>query len=126
MLILLAIEVRICCEEKKRPKFFVLCDNIYLIEQTMNTSSLTQKTLKKEDLKQLISTKDASVLFSKQKQNDRTSEIWSYFSTIFVNNIKQDYILCQSCMLLIAYKHSTDTGGMRRGVVSCQKKAFFY
>ena len=62
------------------------------------------------------------LIFSKQKQNDRTSEIWSYFSTIFVNNIKQDYILCQSCMLLIAYKHSTGTGGMRRRVVSCKKK----
>ena len=60
----------------------------------MNTSSLAQKTLSKEDLKQLISTKDASVIFSKQKQNDRTSEIWSYFSTIFVNNIKQDYVPC--------------------------------
>ena len=39
----------------------------------MNTSGLAQKILSKEDLKQLISTKDASVIFS--KQNDRTSEI---------------------------------------------------
>ena len=120
MLILLETKIRICCEEKKRSRFFALYDNIYLIRQTRNTSSLAQKILSKEDLKQLISAKDASVIFS--KQNDRTSEIWSYFSTIFVNNIKQDYVLCQSCMLLIAYKHSTGTGGMRRHVVSCQRK----
>ena len=112
MLILLTTEVRICCEDKKRSKFFVLSDNVYLIEQIMNTSSLAQKTLSKEDLKQLISTKNVSVIFPRQMQNYRTSEIWSYFSTIFVNNIKQDYVLCQSCMLLIAYKHSTGTGGM--------------
>ena len=96
MLILLVTELSIGCEEKKRPRFFALCDNVYLIQQTMNTSSLAQKILSKEDLKQLVSTTDASVTFSKQKQNHRTSEIWSYFSTVFVNNIKQDYVLCRA------------------------------
>jgi hypothetical protein len=35
-----------------------------------------------------------------------------HFSTIFVHNIKENYVLCDLCVSLIAYKHATGTGGM--------------
>jgi hypothetical protein len=89
----------------------------------MNASGAVQAALSKENLKQLISAKDASVTFSKQNEKDHTSKVWSHFSTIFVNNIKQDYVLCESCMLLIAYKHATGTGGMQKHIGSCSQKS---
>jgi hypothetical protein len=54
----------------------------------------SSKTLSKENLKQLISAKNASVTLSKQNEKDHThtSEVWSHFSTFFVNNKKQDFI----------------------------------
>jgi hypothetical protein len=75
----------------------------------MDVSSAAQKTLSKENLKQLIAAKDPSVTFSKQNEKGHTSKVWSHFSTVFVNNKKQDFVLCEPCMLLIAYKHATGT-----------------
>jgi hypothetical protein len=63
----------------------------------MNVSGAAQKTLSKENLEQLISTKDTSVTFSKQNEKDHTFKVWSHFSTVFVNNKKQDFILFSIC-----------------------------
>jgi hypothetical protein len=46
----------------------------------MNVSGAAQKTLSKENLKQLISAKDASVIFSKQNEKDHTPYIQSLIS----------------------------------------------
>ncbi len=59
-----------------------------------------KKLLSKENLKQLISAKDISVTFSKQNEKDHKSKVWSHFNTIFINNLKQDYLLYGSYMLL--------------------------
>jgi hypothetical protein len=89
----------------------------------MNNSTPAIKTLSKENLMKLISTKDISVTFLKQNDNDHTSKVWLYFSSIFVENVKQDYVMCDSCMSLIAYKSSTGTGGMQKHINSCPKKS---
>jgi len=90
----------------------------------MDASGAAQKTLLKDNLKQLIAAKDPSVTFSKQNENDHTSKVSSHFSTVFLNNKKQDFVLCESCMLLIKYKHATGTGGMQKHIVSCSQKNF--
>jgi hypothetical protein len=41
----------------------------------MNASGAAQKTLSKENLKQLISAKDISITFSKQNEKDHTSKV---------------------------------------------------
>jgi len=41
----------------------------------MNVLGAAQKTLSKENLKQLISAKDISVTFSKQNEKDQTSKV---------------------------------------------------
>src|ERR1700722_18158535 len=89
----------------------------------MNTSTSVQKTLSKEYLKELISNKNVSVTFSKQNDKDHTSKVWLHFSTIFVHSIKQDYVMCNSCMSLIAYKHTTGAGGMQKHIDACSKNS---
>ena len=64
-----------------------------------------QKKLSTENLKQLLSAEDISVTYPKQNEKNLTSKVWSHLSRIFVYNKKEDYIFCESCMLLITYKH---------------------
>jgi hypothetical protein len=71
----------------------------------MNVSGVTQKTLPEENLEQLISAKDTSVTFSKQNEKDHTFKVWSHFSTAFVNNKKQDFILFSICCNNYAYSY---------------------
>ncbi len=59
----------------------------------------------------------------KQSETNHASKLWSYLSRIFVYNIKEDYIFCESCMLLITYKHATSTGGMQKHIASCSRKS---
>ena len=80
------------------------------------------KLLSKENLQQLISDKDSSVTSLKHNENDRSSKVWSFFSTICVNNIKQDFVICESCKSLIVYKYTTGTGGMQKHMISCTDK----
>ncbi len=70
-------------------------------------SRAAQKTLSTENLKQLLSSEDISVTFPKQNEKNLTSKFWYHLNRIFVYNKKEDYIFCESCMLLITYKHDT-------------------
>ncbi len=71
----------------------------------MNVSGAVQKTLSKENLEQLISAKDTTVTFSKQNEEDHTFKVWSHFSTVFVNNKKQDFILFSICFNNYVYSY---------------------
>ena len=50
-------------------------------------------------------------------------KVWSHFSTIFVHKIKQNYVMCNYCTSLIAYKHSTGTDGMPKQIECCLNKS---
>src|SRR5277367_4525425 len=78
--------------------------------------------LSKENLLKLISIKDVSVTFSKENEKNHASKVWSNFSSIFVKNVKQDFVMCDSCMSLITYKSATGTGGMQKHIESCSEK----
>ena len=82
-----------------------------------------QKTLSTENLKQLLSSEDISVTYPKQNEKNLTSKVWSHLSRIFVYNKKEDYIFCESCMLLITYKHATGIESMQKHIASCSQKS---
>ena len=90
----------------------------------MTTSTPTQKKLSKENLIQLISDKNTEVLFSKENGKGHISKVWLNFSTVFVSNVKQDYVICNSCMSLITYKHSAGTVGTQKHIESCLQMSF--
>ena len=69
----------------------------------------------------LISNNDPSVTFQKPKQKDNTSKVWTYFSIVHFQKIKQDYVICDSCKSFISYKAATGTGGMQKHVECCRK-----
>ena len=59
----------------------------------MNISTPAQKKLSKENLKQLISSKNVSITLWKENEKDHASKVWKNISTITVQNIKQDYVM---------------------------------
>jgi hypothetical protein len=85
-------------------------------------SRAAQKTLSTENLKQLLSSEDISVTFPKQNEKNLASKFWYHLNRIFVYNKKKDYIFCESCMLLITYKHATGIESMQKHIASCSQK----
>ncbi len=79
--------------------------------------------LSTENLKQLVSAENILVTYPKQNEKNHTSKVWPHLRRIFVYNIKEDYIFCESCKLLITYKHATGTGGMQKHIASCSQKS---
>ena len=88
----------------------------------MSNTTSVQKYLSKQKLMHLIITKDNSVAFINQSGKAHISKVWLNYSTIFVDSTKQDYAMYNDCMILIAYKRNTGTGGMQKHVESCPKK----
>jgi hypothetical protein len=93
-----------------------------MVNDSISTPTSATNTLSKENLLKLISTKDASVTFSKENKKSHTSKVWLNFSSILVGNMKQDYVTYDSGMSAIVYKPATDTGDMQKHIESCPKK----
>ncbi|CAM4841235.1 unnamed protein product [Rotaria magnacalcarata] len=82
--------------------------------------------LTKKDIEQLIEEKDtslsSSLSYSKPTQRNRKSKYWSKFSQIYVSNIKQDFIICDSCRTLLVCKSATGSGCMSIHSRACEGK----
>ncbi|CAF4654317.1 unnamed protein product [Rotaria sp. Silwood2] len=87
----------------------------------MENPTATEKSISKENLLKLISNNDSSVTFQKPKQKDNMSKVWTYFSTIHFQKMKQDYVICDSCQSLISCKAQIGTGGMQKHIECCRK-----
>ncbi|CAF3363055.1 unnamed protein product [Rotaria sp. Silwood2] len=53
--------------------------------------------LNKKDIERLIEENNTSLSYLKPKESKRMSKYWSKFSQIYISNIKQDFIICDSC-----------------------------
>ena len=89
----------------------------------MSDKSLSKKYLSKESLMQLIIHKNDSATCSKENEKNHASKVWSRFTTIFVHKILKNHVMCNYCMSLIVYKHSTGTGGMQKRIECCLNKS---
>ncbi len=76
--------------------------------------------LNKKDIEALVEQKNASISYAKPKETNMMSKYWSQFSQIYVNNLKQDFIICDNCKSILVYKSSTGSGCMQVHYRSCQ------
>ncbi|CAF1460760.1 unnamed protein product [Rotaria sordida] len=76
----------------------------------------------KRDIERLIEEKNTSISYVKPKETQNMSKCWSQFSQIYIANIKQDFIICDSCKSILVYKSSTGSGCMISHSRSCQTK----
>ena len=77
--------------------------------------------LTRPELEQLLKQNDASITLKKVRQSEHVSSFWPRFSLVFVNDVSQNFVLCDKCRKLIAYKSSTGTGGLKKHLTSCEK-----
>ncbi|CAF3637374.1 unnamed protein product [Rotaria socialis] len=55
------------------------------------------------------------------KQTDHGSSFWPRFSLVFVNDVGQNFVICDKCRTIVTYKSSTGTGGLKKHLASCDK-----
>ncbi len=79
----------------------------------MNNSSLT-----KELIQQLIKNEDTSLAFVKPQT--LSSSVWQYFSWIYINNKKQDFVSCDICKDVLHHSSTDGTSSMIKHQKKCQ------
>ncbi|CAF0948747.1 unnamed protein product [Rotaria sordida] len=85
--------------------------------------SITNKSqLNKKDIEVLVQQNDSSISYTKPEETSTMSKYWSEFSQIYVNDLKQNFIICDNCKSTLVYKSSTGSGCMQVHSRSCQSK----
>lgn len=76
-------------------------------------------SLTKEKLKELIKNNDACLTFV--KPGSSSSQVWSSFSYVHVNNKKQNFVSCDKCKDILHHKLGDGTSNMIKHNKSCEK-----
>ena len=84
---------------------------------------MASKLLTRNELEQLLKKNDMSITFEKNQKNNHGSAFWSEFSLVYVNNVVQNFVLCDKCRSIITYKSSTGTGGLKKHLASCAESS---
>ncbi|CAF4247745.1 unnamed protein product, partial [Rotaria magnacalcarata] len=53
----------------------------------------------------------------------KSSNVWNCFSHIYVNDVKQEHVICNKCRDLLIYKHSSGTHSLSKHIRHCQNTA---
>ncbi|CAF4064119.1 unnamed protein product [Adineta steineri] len=79
---------------------------------------MCNSSLTKDTIIQLIKNDDVFVTFVKPKKT--SSSVWVNFSCIYVNNMKQNFVSCDTCKDILHYTSTDGTSCMRKQQKSCQ------
>ena len=77
--------------------------------------------LSKKDIHQLMDNEDPSFKIVKPALTPKSSNIWKNFAHVYVNDHKQDYVMCDQCFDLLVYKPSYGTNSLSKHIRICQK-----
>lgn len=68
--------------------------------------SMNVNRLSKKDIERLVSENSSIISFDKPKENSKSkiSQYWTNFSQIYVSNVKQNLILCDTSKRVLVYK----------------------
>ena len=82
---------------------------------------MNNKRLSKTELEDLIKGNDQSVKPVQKMKTAKSSEYWDFFQVIFVHNVRQQFISCNSCKRLVMYSVLilNDTNSLRSHVNIC-------
>ncbi|CAF4484675.1 unnamed protein product, partial [Rotaria sp. Silwood2] len=76
--------------------------------------------LAKKEIEQLINKQNSSLRIVKPIVTPKSSAVWNSFSCIYVNDIKQEYVICNQCEDLLIYKPSSGTNSLSKHIRSYQ------
>ncbi|CAF0968562.1 unnamed protein product [Adineta ricciae] len=75
--------------------------------------------LSKKEIQELIDKENSSLKIVKPTITPKSSSVWISFCYIYVNDIKQEYVICNKCEDLFVYKHSYGTNSLSKHVKHC-------
>lgn len=76
--------------------------------------------LTKKEIQELIDKHSSSLKLVKPTITSKSSVVWSSFSHIYVNDDKQEYVICNQCESLFLYKPSYGTNSLSKHIRHCQ------
>ncbi|CAF3052981.1 unnamed protein product, partial [Rotaria sp. Silwood2] len=83
--------------------------------------------LSADDLSDLIKKSDPSVSYYNPLETDnnsskkrKRSEHWNGFRRILVNDVKQNYIICGNCQILLKWRTDDGTNVMKKHMIGCK------
>jgi hypothetical protein len=76
--------------------------------------------LTKTEIEQLISKQNSSLNIVKPIITPKSSAVWNSFNHIYVNDIKQEYVICIKCKDLLVYKPSSGTNSLSKHIRICE------
>ncbi|CAF1483898.1 unnamed protein product [Rotaria sordida] len=76
--------------------------------------------LTKKEIEELIDNQNSSLKIVKPTVTQKSSDVWNFFSHIYVNDVKQEYVMCNKCRVLLIYKHSSGTHSLSKHIRYCQ------
>ena len=82
---------------------------------------MISKLLTPIELEKLIKQNDSSITLKQTEQVGGASSFWPQFNLICVNNVVQNFVMCNKYRIIIAYRSATGTGGLKRHSNSCHK-----
>lgn len=75
--------------------------------------------LTKREIQLLIDKNDPSLKIVKPVLTPKSSTVWKSFSYIYVNDNKQEYVICHTCSDVLIYKIVTGTSSLLKHIKSC-------
>jgi hypothetical protein len=78
---------------------------------------MDDSSLSKEEIIQLIKSHDARLTFEKPKRS--SSQVWSTFSYVRIDNRKQDFVSCETCKDILHHKSIDGTSSMMKHQKIC-------
>jgi len=76
--------------------------------------------LTKTEIEQLISEQNSSLNIVKATITPKSSAMRNRFNHIYMNDIKQEYVICIKCKDLLVYKSSSGTNSLSKHIRICE------
>ena len=76
--------------------------------------------LTKKEIESLIDNQNSSLKIVKPTVTQKSSDVWNFFSHIYMNDVKQEHVMCNKCHDLLTYKHCSGTHSLSKHIHFCQ------
>jgi hypothetical protein len=76
--------------------------------------------LTKKEIEKLIDQQNSRLKIVRPTVTPKSSPVWKSFSLIYVNDIKQEYVICNECKDFLIYKPSSVTNSLSKHICYCR------
>ena len=79
------------------------------------------KRKKQEQIEKLIKSADSRVKLVDRGKDEKISPVWKSFQFIYIDGVRQEYVLCLGCRKTMRHLTMHGTNGLRKHIKSCSR-----